>query len=34
VNGQIEYVLRQAVMKHRGPTQTEDRGSNDKGGES
>jgi hypothetical protein len=25
VNGQIEYVLRQAVIKHRGPTQGEDK---------
>jgi len=29
VNGQIEYVLRQAVIKHRGPGQGEDH---DKGG--
>jgi hypothetical protein len=26
VNGQIEYVLRQAVIKHRGPTPVEDKG--------
>lgn len=25
VNGQIEYVLRQAVIKHRGPTPGEDK---------
>ena len=31
VNGQIEYVLRQAVIKHRGPSQDaeQDKGSKD-----
>ena len=26
VNGQIEYVLRQAVMNHRGPREGEEKG--------
>ena len=30
VNGQIEYVLRQAVIKHRGPDQGEDKGQDGK----
>ena len=32
VNGQIEYVLRQAVIKHRGASQGDDKGHRDKGG--
>jgi hypothetical protein len=31
VNGQIEYVLRQAVIKHRPPAQGEDNGPGNKG---
>ena len=31
VNGQIEYVLRQAVTKHRGPTEGEDKAPGNKG---
>ena len=30
VNGQIEYVLRQAVIKHRGPGEGEDKGQDGK----
>ena len=29
VNGQIEYVLRQAVMKHRGPVEDKVKGNKD-----
>ena len=31
VNGQIEYVLRQAVIKQRGPAQGEDKDPGNKG---
>jgi hypothetical protein len=31
VNGQIEYVLRQAVIKHLGPPQGEDKDPDNKG---
>jgi len=34
VNGQIEYVLRQAVMKHRAASEGADKRSAGKGGES
>lgn len=34
VNGQIEYVLRQAVIKHRSASQGEDNDRGSKGGKS
>ena len=34
VNGQIEYLLRQAVTKHRGSSQDEDTRPGNKGGQS